>query len=152
MSILEPPASPPPRSVDGIAPAAIATGPRLPTREVAFEHAMSLVLASGVLLSAVVVLVGGALYLARNPSLDPDYRVFVGEPGDLRTVTGIIGQSAALKGEGIIQLGLLLLVLTPVARVAMSVVVFGRERDLAFTAVTLTVLTLLLVGLIGQGF
>ena len=53
-------------------------------------------------------------------------------------------QSAvALHSEGIIQFGLLLLILTPVARVAMAIVGFSLERDRLYTVVSLIVLLIL---------
>jgi uncharacterized membrane protein len=52
-----------------------------------------------------------------------------------------------LSGRGVIQLGLLLLVATPVARVACSVVGFLRERDYVYVALTLIVLVVLIYSL-----
>ena len=49
-----------------------------------------------------------------------------------------------------IQLGLLLLIATPVARVAFSVFVFMNQRDRTYVAITLIVLTVLLVSLTGR--
>jgi uncharacterized membrane protein len=45
----------------------------------------------------------------------------------LRTLSGILADAAAFRGRGIIQLGLLLLIATPVARVAFSVVAYALE-------------------------
>ena len=84
-------------------------------------------LRAGVTLSAAVVLFGACVYLVRHGHELPHYRVFVGTPEDLRTVSGIWKNVLAFKGQGIIQLGLLLLIATPVARVAFSVVAFARR-------------------------
>ena len=54
----------------------------------------------------------------------------------------IIGNPA---GEHIANLGLLLLIATPVARVAASIVLFARDRDYLYVAITTTVLLLLLL-------
>jgi uncharacterized membrane protein len=54
------------------------------------------------------------------------------------------------SGRGWIQLGLLLLIATPVARVAFSVYAFARQRDFLYVGVTLIVLTVLLFGLFSQ--
>ena len=56
----------------------------------------------------------------------------------------------ALQGRGIIQLGLLLLIATPVARVAFSIVAFGVQRDRMYMAITLIVLATLLYSLTGS--
>ena len=48
-------------------------------------------------------------------------------------------------GQGIAMLGLLLLIATPVMRVALSIGLFLRERDYAFALITTTVLLLLIL-------
>jgi len=104
----------------------------------------------GVLVSAVVVLVGGILYLARNGQSPTDYRVFRGEPSDLRSVGGILRDAVALSGRGIIQLGLLLLIATPVARVAFSIFGFAEEHDRMYVVIASIVLLVLACSLIGS--
>jgi uncharacterized membrane protein len=106
-------------------------------------------LRAGVLLAAVVVLIGGTVYLARHGGATPHYRVFRGEPTDLRTVSGILADAISLRGRGIIQLGLLILLATPVARVAFSVFAFAMQRDVLYVAVTLVVLAVLIFSLAG---
>lgn len=104
----------------------------------------------GVIVSAAVVLSGGALYLVQHGSTVPDYRVFHGEPAYLRGVPGIVSGALALDGRGLIQLGLLLLLATPIARVAFSVLAFSLQRDRTYVVVTLIVLAVLLYSL-GSG-
>ena len=106
-------------------------------------------LRTGVLAAASVVLLGGIVFLARHGVELPHYDVFRGEPQSLRSVTGIIGGVFSGKGQGVIQLGLLLLIATPVMRVALLVVGFARQRDRTYVAVSLAVLTLLLFSLFG---
>nr|MBN2278700.1 DUF1634 domain-containing protein [candidate division Zixibacteria bacterium] len=50
-------------------------------------------------------------------------------------------------GNGIIQLGLLFLIATPIARVFFSVFAFFRKRDYLYTLITLIVLIILLFSL-----
>jgi uncharacterized membrane protein len=106
-------------------------------------------LRAGVVLAAVVVLAGGVVYLARHGSAAPHYAVFQGEPTNLRTPSGILAETIALRGRGIIQLGLLILLATPVARVVFSVFAFAMERDFLYVVVTLIVLSVLLFSLAG---
>lgn len=106
-------------------------------------------LRAGVTISTAVVLFGGGVYLVRHGHEFPHYRVFVGTPKDLRTVSGIWKNALAFKGRGWIQLGLLLLIATPVARVAFSVLAFAVQRDRLYVVVTLIVLTILTYSLIG---
>ena len=122
-----------------------------PTREqdTRVKQAVGNLLRAGVLLAALVVLAGGVLFLLRHGGSVPDYRVFRGEPVNLRGFTGIVRDAFAGSGRGIIQLGLLILVATPVARVAFTAVAFAFERDRTYVLVALLVLSLLLKSLAG---
>ncbi len=110
---------------------------------------IGVILRTGVIISGLVVLLGGVVYLHHFAYDKPLYRVFHGEPSDLRHITGIIRDALALRGRGIIQFGLLLLIATPVARVAFSVVAFALQRDRLYVMVTQIVLGILLFSLIG---
>lgn len=112
------------------------------------EKWIAVLLRSGVLLAAAVVLVGGVLYLVHNGSVRPDYHTFRGEFAELREPSLIVREAFSGRPEAIIQLGLLLLILTPVARVAFSVVAFAVERDRMYVVMTLVVLTVLLYSLL----
>lgn len=107
-------------------------------------------LRAGVIIAASAVLLGGIVYPIRHGEAAPDYRVFVGEPADLRGVSGIIADTRALSGRGIIQLGLLILVATPLARVIFSVVAFALQRDRTYVVITLIVLAVLAYSLFGE--
>jgi uncharacterized membrane protein len=78
-----------------------------------------------------------------------DYRTFRGEPQALRSVSGTV--AAVLQGNtrALMQLGLLLLIATPIARVALSLVGFAKEGDRRYIAITALVLALLLFSLVG---
>lgn len=104
-------------------------------------------LRTGVTLSAAVVLAGAAVYLFRHGLSRVDYRVFQGEPADLRSVGGIIRFAAGFHGRGIIQLGLLLLIATPVARVAFSIFGFAEEKDYKYVGFTTFVFAILIYSL-----
>jgi uncharacterized membrane protein len=113
------------------------------------EQVVGNLLRTGVTISAAIVLIGASIYLTRHGMASADYRVFQGEPNDLRTVHGIIQRSIHLSGRGIIQLGLLLLIATPVARVAFAVYGFAAEGDRLYVGFTLIVLAVLLYSLVG---
>jgi uncharacterized membrane protein len=115
------------------------------------ENYVGNLLRTGVTLSACVVLVGASIYLARHGREPANYRVFVGEPSDFTTFKGILHAVRAGRGRGIIQLGLLLLIATPVARVAFSLWGFIAEHDRLYTAFTALVLAILLYSLLGSG-
>ena len=103
----------------------------------------------GVGTAAAVVLVGAAAYLVRHGFGHANYRVFRGEPSDLRTLRGIVRAASGLHPRGIIQLGLVMLIATPVARVAFSVFAFAVERDRMYMVFTLMVLGILILSLAG---
>ncbi len=105
-------------------------------------------LRGGVIIAAVVVFGGGVSFLFQYGSAYPDYRIFRGEPTDLRTVHGILADALSFHSRGLIQLGLLLLIATPVARVAFSIFAFLRQGDRTYIVVTLLVLTILLYSLL----
>jgi uncharacterized membrane protein len=109
-------------------------------------------LRTGVLLSALMVLFGAVIYLVHHGQSPADYRVFRGEPSDLRGIGGILRDAVALRGGGIIQLGLLLLIATPVARVAFSIFGFAEERDRLYVIVASIVLLILAFSLIGSAW
>jgi uncharacterized membrane protein len=114
------------------------------------EEILGNLLRIGAILSAVVVFVGGVFYLIRYGAVLPDYRVFHGEPTDLRSVSGIVQDVLDLRRRGTIQFGLLLLIATPIARVVFSVFAFWRQRDHVYVFITLFVLIVLLYSLIGE--
>ena len=101
-------------------------------------------------LSAVVVLGGGILYLLVHGHQAADYHVFQAEPAAYRGPLRIANAAAHGDALAIIQLGLLLLIATPVARVALSLGIFAREGDRIYVVVTLIVLTVLLSSLAGH--
>lgn len=105
----------------------------------------------GVMASAVIVLAGGILYLARNAFTSPDYRTFHAASSYSRALPGILENALALNSYGIIQLGLLVLVATPVLRVIFSVIAFAIERDILYVVATLIVLGILLYSLFTGG-
>jgi uncharacterized membrane protein len=111
------------------------------------QRVIGTVLRWGVILAAAMVLVGGAMYFASCGSTIPDYKEFRGEPPELRVVTGIVREAVSLNPLGVIQFGLLLLIATPLARVAFSVAAFALQRDRTYVVVTLFVLAVVLLGL-----
>lgn len=115
------------------------------------DQIMAVLLRSGVSLAAGLVFIGGIVYLSRHDLPAINYRVFQGEPQELRTVSGILREAATFHGRGLIQLGLLVLIATPVARVLFSVLAFVYEKDWTYVAITMIVLALLCYSLFGGG-
>jgi len=107
-------------------------------------------LRAGVLLAAAVVLIGGAIYLARHGHETIDYTTFHGEPDALKSIPGVVDGIASNRARAIIQFGLLLLIATPIARVLFSAIAFALEKDYMYVAITLIVLAVLLYSLLGS--
>ncbi len=115
------------------------------------EKLIGLVLLAGVLASAVIVLFGGVLFMWRHGSTPVHYRIFRGEPSDLRNLAGIWKDFEHGSGRGAIQFGLMLLVGVQVIRVALTGVLFLLNRDKAFVVITFMVLTMLTYALFFAG-
>jgi uncharacterized membrane protein len=113
-----------------------------------FDVMLARVLRGGVLFSAAIVAAGGVVFLTRHGFQYPQYHVFKGEPGSLRTITGITSDAISFSGRGLIQLGLLFLIATPIARVVFSVIGFARQRDWLYVVITVAVLSLLMFSLV----
>jgi uncharacterized membrane protein len=111
---------------------------------------MGILLRSGVVLAATIVLIGGILFLMRHKTPVTDYHIFNGEPSDLRTISGIFADVKAFRARGLIQLGLLVLIATPVARVIFSLFAFMHQKDWKYAVFTAIVLALLLYSLFGS--
>ncbi len=101
----------------------------------------------GVLLASIVVLLGTALLLMRQGSTPIDFAHLPGESASMHSVKGII--ALALTGDplAIIQLGLVMLIATPIARVALTLGAFVIQRDRLYVGLTALVLVILLLGL-----
>lgn len=112
------------------------------------EQVIGRLLQVGVLLAAAVVLAGGVAFLAAHGGTAADFRVFRSEPSALRSVTGIVRGALALDSQAVVQLGLVLLIATPVARVALTLVAFLFQRDRLYVGMTAVVLGLLLYSLL----
>jgi len=115
------------------------------------ENIVGNLLRTGVSLSALVVAFGAVIYLFRHGRSPADYRVFRGEPSEFRNLSGIIHSALGFHGRGLIQLGLLILIATPVARVAFSIWGFAAEHDRMYMIFTGIVLAVLLYSLLGSG-
>ncbi len=111
-----------------------------------FRVVVSTVLIVGVSLAAILIAAGflGSLVVGWEGSL-------VGAPDGTHATTdfgALLGDLAAVRPVGLAQAGLVVLVATPVARVAASVVGFVLEDDHLYAAITLVVLAILLTSLL----
>ena len=121
-------------------------------RVVRVEIVISWVLRIGVVTSLAVVVAGLVLMFARRPELLSSTTALqeYTHPGAVfpHTLSAVFAGVVRLRGQAVIALGLLLLILTPVARVAVSILAFLYQRDRVFTLITLTVLIILLMSFV----
>ncbi|MEO6983448.1 MAG: DUF1634 domain-containing protein, partial [Edaphobacter sp.] len=89
----------------------------------------------------------GVLYLRAHSARPVNYRTFLSEPAGLRHPAELFRLVATGDGATIIQLGLLLLIATPVARVVFAVIGFAIEKDRLYVVISLIVLAVLMIGL-----
>jgi len=99
-------------------------------------------------ITAYVLTFGGLMLLFHHGREIPSYSTFRGEPEAIRTLSGIVHGAAGLDARSIIQLGLVLLIATPILRVAFTWVAFALQRDRMYVLITSIVLAVLLYGLI----
>lgn len=110
------------------------------------EIIMGRLLQTGVLFASFVMIAGGILYMRAHHGEMPNYRVFSSEPLRLRHFGGIVEGIKVGDPAAIIQLAVLLLIATPVARVVFALFAFLIERDKLFVVISSIVLAVLLYG------
>ncbi len=122
-----------------------------PSDDRALDTKIGILLRSGVLLSASVIALGGLIYFIQSGNTVVSYHHFTGTPASLRLIPEILQGAAHGNGLAVIQFGILLLMATPVARVAFSVIAFAYEHDWQYVVISGIVLAVLMYSLIGHG-
>lgn len=122
---------------------------RLDDRKV--EIFIGRVLRVGMLISVAVTFLGLAIYLWHFHSTRPDYRTFNLASTKLFDLSALLPNAFHANPIALIELGILLLIATPVARVAFLVGAFALERDRMYVAVSGLVLAILLYSLFFLG-
>jgi uncharacterized membrane protein len=108
------------------------------------EIAISRMLRAGISVAAVVVLVGWTLYLWQAHGVEPNYRNFHGVPSPADRLTPVFEGIRHLDSRSIIRLGILLLIATPIMRVAYCIYSFAIQKDKVYVLISSVVLTVLL--------
>jgi uncharacterized membrane protein len=112
------------------------------------EIVMGNLLRIGVLLSALVVAAGGIVFLVRHGNEQQHYRFFESEPRRLRNIGDIWKTAFQGRGQSLIQLGLLILIATPVARIIFSIIGYFLEKDYLYVLITVIVLCIIFFSLL----
>jgi uncharacterized membrane protein len=94
----------------------------------------------GVISASIIAFIGGVIYLFSHGQDTPSYTTFTGAPLYVRHLPGIIQGVLQLDGLAIIQLGVVVLLATPITRIAFSVLAFAMEKDVLYVVITMIVL------------
>jgi uncharacterized membrane protein len=112
------------------------------------ERTIGLLLRSGVIFSSAIVFLGAICFLHRHSDEPASFHTFQATAAVYRSIGGTAAVAMHFDCRAVIQLGLLFLIATPIARVAFSLVAFGVERDWIYVAVTSAVLAILVSSLL----
>lgn len=117
----------------------------------ATEKLISNLLRTGVFSSAALVVLGTIVTFLRHPaymsSVDQQRQLTAGLTSFPTTFPGIIQGLLHVDGSSVVMAGLLVLIATPILRVAVSIVAFLQMRDRVFAGITTVVLLLLVTSL-----
>lgn len=116
------------------------------------ELLISSILRIGVATSLVIIVSGTLVSFVHHPDYAsaPSELQRLTQPGAAfpHTLAEVVDGIAKLRGQAIVVVGLLVLLATPVARVAVSILAFMYQRDRIFVILTTTVLFLLLLSFV----
>lgn len=107
------------------------------------------VLRAGTVTSVCIVFFGGVIYLHRHGHFMASYKVFNGTPAFLHQTDSLFQGAMALRGQAIIQIGILLLIATPILRVTFSAIGFVLEKDYLYAGISLLVLLIIFTSMLG---
>ena len=109
----------------------------------------------GVTLACVIAAMGGVIYLMEHggePMKDYShfaYGAAAEEHESYTTLSGIVDGVINFTATGWIQLGVIALLLTPIMRVALSLIDFVQERDWLYAGISAVVLAVIISNSLG---
>jgi len=105
------------------------------------EQLMGNLLRIGVLVSAIVAFIGGIMYVvAHGGEIRPSYSVFKGVSPEYTSVSAVMHGVFAGNAASIMQMGILLLIATPIARILFSFASFIKEKDYLYVFISAIVM------------
>ena len=107
------------------------------------------VLRTGMIVSISIVFFGGIFYVVRHGHSIPDYKKFNGIPAFMQHAGSLVVAATNFKGQAIIQLGIVLLIATPILRVICSTIGFALEKDYMYVGISLLVLLIIFSSMMG---
>src|SRR6185312_640082 len=119
----------------------------MPWTEEEIDRRMGRLLKARVFIAAGVMLAGGIVYLFVERQPPPDYTEFHSDAAVLGSISHIFRLALRGNAAAIIQIGTLLMIATPVARVAFAAYAYLRSHDRMYVVISSIVLVLLLYGI-----
>ncbi len=120
---------------------------RRPNRnDIGIASVLGTLLIVGVSAAAAVILPGGVLHLMHNGASKTDFTVFMGAQKGLRSFREIFAGALSLHSDGVVLLGVLVLMATPTACVAFSLAAFLVKKDRLYTLISFTALAIIVLG------
>ncbi len=104
-------------------------------------------LRTGVIIAGTVVIIGAIMFLIRHGKEMPDYNVFKANNINLFNLKKLFANVLLLRSSYVIELGILLLIATPVLRVIFSIIAFLYQKDYLYVIFTMIVLVILIYSL-----
>lgn len=101
----------------------------------------------GVIVSTVVVIIGGIIFLTTQANHQISFSEFKPEQTKFSSVAEILKGLKSFDGLAIIQFGVLLLIFTPIARVVFSIFSFLMEKDYMYVLIGIIVLCVIITSL-----
>jgi uncharacterized membrane protein len=125
--------------------------PRPTLSDMQMDSAIANMLRFGISLAATLMILGGWFYLQHPTTQPADYAHFHGTTIDLHNLGKVLTGKRLADSTSVLELGIVLLIATPVARVALCVVDFARQGDKLYVAISLFVLLVLMFSLFHGG-
>lgn len=120
--------------------------------QTSLQRVISITLRSGISLASATGMIGGLLYTLHHGTERVNFSTFVGThslfASPSKLLPSLLSGDEAVRSLSIIQIGILILLLTPVTRVALSIVGFALERDRLYVAITSVVLLTLMTSIV----
>lgn len=116
------------------------------------ESVIAAILRGGVAISITIIAIGITVSFVHHPdyfSSRPELGKLIDPKADYTaSISSVIRGARARRGQSIVMIGILVLIATPVVRVAASVALFAIERDSLYVAITSVVLFLLIISFV----
>lgn len=116
---------------------------RIDILDKSIESMLGNLLRTGVITAGIVVVIGAVVFLVRHGSEIPSYHIFKPDTFNFSDFRNLFHGIITFRSVSIMELGILLLIATPVLRVIFSIFAFAYEKDYMYVVFTIIVLLIL---------